>query len=344
MTAGRYPSMVFGGSFWTGSTDQGLREGFRALGWRIQDIDYRALAGSGSGSLVERVAGRLLRERAKAIYRQQLIRTCERLRPDVFFAVKGWALDVETLREIKARVGRTAVFYPDVDFSHEGVQLEVLQSFDHIVTSKSYHLPYLKGLNLRGSVGFVPHGYSSAAHRPAYRTIGEQEMTADVRHIGNFSAYKHAWTSALHTGLPDCDLRIIGNRWRGTVPDGLIDYDETLNAEYARAIQTARINLAVHYGKTASGWEDLVSTRSFEIPACGGFMLHIDNAEIREYFTPGVEIDVFSTPEEMIDKCRFYLAAPDTRAKMIARASERCVPAYSYDRRAEQIASIVGAT
>ena len=66
-------------------------------------------------------------------------------------------------------------------------------------------------------------------------------------------------------------------------------------------------------------------------------MLHIDNDEVREYFKPGKEIDVFSTPEELADKIQFYLARPELREKMIDRAYARCVPSYGYVRRAVEI-------
>ncbi len=94
-------------------------------------------------------------------------------------------------------------------------------------------------------------------------------------------------------------------------------------------------------GQVSSDWADMVSTRTFEIPACRGFMLHVDNEEIREFYKPGVEIDVFASPEELADKIKFYLRRPDLRAKMIERAFQRCVPNYSYIARARYISSFL---
>ena len=70
-------------------------------------------------------------------------------------------------------------------------------------------------------------------------------------------------------------------------------------------------------------------------------MLHIDNEEVRELFTPGVEIDVFSTAEELSEKVRFYLGRPDLREKMIERAYARAVPHYGYAERASTISRII---
>jgi spore maturation protein CgeB len=86
-----------------------------------------------------------------------------------------------------------------------------------------------------------------------------------------------------------------------------------------------------------------VSIRTFEIPACKGFMLHIDNDEIRTVYDVGREIDVFATPAELAKKIEYYLANPSKRGAMVESAYTRCVPAYSYRSRAEAILSAVSA-
>ncbi len=67
----------------------------------------------------------------------------------------------------------------------------------------------------------------------------------------------------------------------------------------------------------AESWEDLVSTRTFDIPTCKGFMLHIDNPEVRELFEPGREIDLFASEDALIAKIEHYLARAMLRGEMI---------------------------
>lgn len=165
---------------------------------------------------------------------------------------------------------------------------------------------------------------------------------ADCLYVGNYSPHKLNWLLALRRGLPAISLMIVGAGWRdavrGTELDPCYLGHGLIGDAYARAVQTARVNLALHGGpKGARGWEDLVSTRSFEIPACRGFMLHIDNEEIRSLFTPEQEIGVFSTQSGLCEKLAYYLERPELRAAMIERAFARCVPAYSYDARAVEI-------
>jgi spore maturation protein CgeB len=109
---------------------------------------------------------------------------------------------------------------------------------------------------------------------------------------------------------------------------------------FARVVEHSRINLAVHHGDAGSahGWEDKVSTRTFEIPACGGFMLHVDNDEVRSLYEPGREIDTFSGEEQLLERIAYYLANEQQRATLKEAAYARCVPAYSLTERAAAVA------
>ncbi|SIT58122.1 hypothetical protein BQ8794_50224 [Mesorhizobium prunaredense] len=342
----RTKCMLFGGNFWTGSTDQGLRDGFRETGWLVQDVDYGYIVGGPVQSRLSKVVSRVSFRARIRDYHRRLIEDCESLKPDVLFTVKGWSLTPELLARFKGMGTKIICFYPDFHFNHQGIDVQSLKQFDMFVSSKSFHMAYLTELGMGDRAHFVPHGYCSAAHLPLSREIREQDYDADIGYIGNHSPAKQRWLVGLKHAAPELDIKIMGHRWESELSGAdrdLVKAGIPMSLRYSDAIQKARINVAVHLGRTAGSgeWEDLVSTRSFEIPACGGFMLHVDNPEIREYFTPGREIDVFSTVEELADKCRFYLHRPELRREMIGRAYQRCVPAYSYARRAAEISDLI---
>lgn len=333
-------TVVFAGSFWTGSTENGLSAGFRKLDWTIQEIDLRDHFDAG-GPLWRRVAGRLTKRFNRAIYEAAVEAACRHLKPDILFTVKGSHLTRPTLDRVRDLGAQIVCFWPDYHFGYPDLDVDALLDSDLFITSKSFQMPWLAERGLKGRSAFVAHGYNPAAHAPVLKEVSESDYTADIRYIGNHSPHKQAWIEELDRRLPDANLRVVGNRWRRALGKGtaarIVEADQYMAASYALAVQTARINIAVHFGKAANGWEDLVSTRTFEIPACGGFMLHIDNDEVREYYDVGREIDVFTTPEELADKCRFYLANDETRRRMAQRGYERCVPRYSQDNRAREI-------
>ena len=334
----RSPTMVFAGSFWPGGTERGLADGFRSLGWAVQEVDRREYIVNAGRSIVARFASSALRSTAAQSYWQKVLSSCQALKPDVFVTVKGVGISGDLLRRIKEAGVRTVMYYPDYHFNHPGLLKESFGVYDLFITTKSFQTKYLESLLGKAKTAYVPHGYVAAVHRPIFDAVTEKDYRADLLYPGNHSFYKQKWLEGALTLLPELSVEIIGNRWRENAATDALSRckmpGERIGIAYAQAIQRARINIAVHFGPASNGWEDLVSTRTFEIPACKGFMLHIDNEEVREFFEPGEEIDVFSTPEELADKIRFYLARPEVREKMIGRAYTRAVPAYSYIARA----------
>lgn len=335
--------MVFAGEFWAGASGRGLSEGFRDLGWAVQEIDLRDFLARPGKDLLLRLASRLTRTTYQ-IYREKLLDECRTLKPDVFLTIKGVGITSDLLRRIEETGTRTVMYYPDLHFDYPGVSVKSFCEYDLFITTKTFHVNYLEELLGANRVAYVPHGYSGNVHRPPYADMTEADFHAHVLYAGNHSTYKQQWIEEAVSSLPDATLQLVGNRWRESVADGPLArcavLGERIGLGYAEAIQTSCINIAIHFGP-AAGWEDRVSTRTFEIPACRGFMLHIDNDEVREFFEPGVEIDVFATPEELADKIRFYLAKPELRSQMIQRAYQRCVPAYSYGARAQEVADLL---
>ena len=333
--------MVFAGEFWAGASGLGLADGFRKQGWFVQTVDQDRYVGNFGRSYLARGMRRITDKWAAEAFRQEILSACELLKPDLFMTIKGIHVEANMLEKIRSLGTKTAIFYPDVDFAHANVAFDSFKHYAHILTTKKFHLEPLRQSLAPEKVDFVHHGYSSAVHRPVFSGLTEADTTADVLHVGTYSPYKEQWLAPIVERLPGVSLNIIGDQWQEAVagrPIAKAVYGKGIvGVGYPIAIQTAKINVAILYGPTASGWQDSVSTRSFEIPACRGFMLHIDNDEIRSLYTVGEEIDVFASSEELVDKIRFYLAQPDLRANMVARAYQRCVPAYSYDARAMEI-------
>ena len=83
--------------------------------------------------------------------------------------------------------------------------------------------------------------------------------------------------------------------------------------------------------------------RSFEIPACGAFMLAERTEEHLALFREDEEAVFFGTPEEMLDKVRYYLAHDEIRRR-IAEAGHARVTAggHTYLDRLREIVRAAG--
>ena len=331
-------AMLFAGDWWPGSTEGGLVLGFRESGWDTRTLDRRRYF-LVSRSLALRALARLTNRFSRVAYNAAIIKAAKDNPPKAFFTVKGVDIFPETLRTLRALGIVTVNYYPDVAFEHAGLSGPSLGEYDLFFSTKSFHIANERDTPVRGHLEMLHHGYVSNVHYPHLADLDERAYAVDCCYVGCWSPNKQDVLMNLVSLIPDVDLKILGPGWqqraRGTLLERHIANEVVYGDDYARAIQTARINLAFHYGRAGSqGWQDLVSTRTFEIPACKGFMLHIDNPEVRSLFDCGSEIDCFSSPEELAQKVKFYLARSELRRACIERAYARCVPAYSYEARA----------
>lgn len=341
MTARLPVRAVFASEFWPGASARGLVPGFRDRGWLVDEVDVSHYL-KPRPSLAGRIEGRLRRRQSLAAFQQAIIDSVDRHDARVFITVKGVGVEASTLRKLRKRGVFLLNYYPDNQFND--TPIELLANYDLVVTTKSFQVAELSGTLSAERVGFLHHGYSPEHHRPI--ATSEKQRDVDILYIGNASQAKAEFLIALAAALPEARMRVIGDRWltfaRGTALEPAIVGQVLHGDYYAGEIARAKIVLAVHMGvDRRTGFEDLVSTRTFEIPACGGFMLHVDNPEVRSLFAVPGEVDTFATAAELVDKVHYWLAHPEERQAVAARGHARAVPAYSYVKRANELARMV---
>lgn len=69
--------------------------------------------------------------------------------------------------------------------------------------------------------------------------------------------------------------------------------------------------------------KNATSMRTFEIPCMGGFMLHERSIELGQYFPVGEACDDFGSKDELVAKCRYWLADPAGRKRIAEAGRER---------------------
>jgi spore maturation protein CgeB len=86
-----------------------------------------------------------------------------------------------------------------------------------------------------------------------------------------------------------------------------------------------------------------IKGRTFEVPGSGGFLLTDQVAYLEDYLTPGEEIGVFDSPEDLVAQVRWWLEHEDERASAADAGYRRVREEHTYDHRFTEIFNRVGA-
>ncbi len=257
----------------------------------------------------------------------KIVKAVSRQPYDVLWIDKGLMIRPDALVRARGiRPGMRLVTYSPDDMMNPQNQtkryLGHLPLHDLVVTTKSYNVQELTELGARNAL-FVGNAYDPELHRPMSLTPEEQtRFASEVGFIGVFEEERAAsMTRAAQDGIP---ITVHGPGWarcRKVHPNLKVDENFLQGADYTRAVNASRINL----GFLRKVNRDLQTTRSIEIPACGAFMLAERTDEHLELFEEGVEAEFFDSDDEMIEKCRFYLANEDRRLEVARAGLARCV-------------------
>ena len=102
----------------------------------------------------------------------------------------------------------------------------------------------------------------------------------------------------------------------------------------------SRINLNITMRPIATG----LSLRLFDVCGCGGFLLTNYQEELPELYEPGVEVETFSSPEEMLDKAAWYLEHEEERSAIARAAYERTKAEHTIEKRVAEMIRIINST
>jgi spore maturation protein CgeB len=105
---------------------------------------------------------------------------------------------------------------------------------------------------------------------------------------------------------------------------------------------TSRVN--INLTDSSQAGEAQIKGRTFEVPACGGFLLTGWAQELEAYFEPGREVAVFRDTDELVDKSRFYLDHEESRRQIALAGYQRTVAEHTYERRLSELIRSMGLT
>jgi spore maturation protein CgeB len=154
----------------------------------------------------------------------------------------------------------------------------------------------------------------------------QQEFGSDVVFAGHMEPdlRVESLTNAVRAGLK---CRIFGGtaEWKSALPRDVYTAVKPIfyarGADYRRVLSASKIATCFF-----SRWNrDQYTTRSWEIPACGAFLLSERTPAMQEFYREGKEAEFFDGPEEFMDKVKFYLNKDAARKRIAAAGYARVI-------------------
>ena len=266
-------------------------------------------------------------------FNQEIVELCEKLKPDLVFAIKGMIIKESTLSRLNRMDIKTANWFLENLFiePYKTWLSKNYGNFDYFFTCDSSFLDYFPSTS-KTEVIYVPVGID-----PSYYKLGEltekdrKKYSCDVCFVG--APYPERIEAMEY--IKDLDLKIFG--WKGWNKTGLKNlYFGSLNSkEMAKLYNCAKIciNMVVQPLVNA------VNLKTFEILAAGGFELMEYHKDMDNLFRVGDEIAVFQDKKDLREKILFYLANYELRRSITLAGHQRVLKEHTLDKRVKLMLS-----
>ena len=316
--------ILYIGQLWEGGTALERMKVLNGLGHETVAFDVAPFA-AGSSRLLQSVAWRLNAGPVVDKMNRALRQEADGLQGVTHIWVdKGVWVYPETLQHLKKVTGARAIHYtPDSQIVSQRSRhfMSSIPLYDALVTTKEWEVDAYKEAGAR-QVILTYQGYDSRFFPRKARESERAVFDSDVCFVGHTQKHYAGRLQALSS--LNIRLRIWGDAWpgyaekypwaQGIVARGL------WGESYPIALACAKIGLGLlgkHIPETST-------TRTFEIPAMGTFLLAERTTLHQGLFEEGKEADFFSSDEEMLDKTRFYLTHEDARMRIASAGRARC--------------------
>ncbi len=252
-----------------------------------------------------------------------LVAAARRTAPDIVLVGKGAYFSRATLRRVREVTGAVMVNWaPDDPFNRANSTRDLIESiplYDLYVCTKRAVIDDVVRAGCARAI-YVRFGYKPDLHfpEPPATTEEHRRFDCDLMFIGGGDADRVPYFDALVRDLPELNLNLYGGYWDRYPALRRYWRGNAVGRDFRLAVGGAKI--CVNLVRRANRDDHVM--RTFELPACGGFMLAERTDAHQELFAEDREAAFFSTPDELVAKVRQWLIRDDDR-RTIANAAHR---------------------
>lgn len=299
--------------------------------------------------LLDRVAIKLRRNsptknRQKRVA-EGLVNLCSKNRFDVVLVMAQNYIARETLDEIRgsSKTPPLLIYHSHDNNFAPGILkptdfFETLKMYDFVFTTKSKSVERYRQMG-QDSAYFLASAFEPSIHHPIANECSiYANKLFDVTFIGTYDQSRTKYLEAVGWNR----LHVWGDFWTR-----FGEYSKHREQINPRAIYDFEFADVTSHSRLALGLlreeaDDLHTTRTFEIPACGAAQVAPRNAEILTFFEEDSEIICFDSPEELRDKVQYYIKNDWKRAQIARKGYERCLrDRHTYLDRVNEMFNIV---
>jgi spore maturation protein CgeB len=276
-----------------------------------------------------------------------LVKTVANINPDIVVFYRALPITSATIKKLASThpkhilvcYNNDNAFGPIGNKAYWRLYKETIPFYDLHLAYRPSDVPFL-------NVGPAVHVLQPHNLPWLHRVVPQTERTgweSDICFLGHFEPDRRKnELDTLMRKVP-AHYRLHGSLWAENstgMPWKGMPTHELQGEEYVRALNGSKIALVFF-----STWNaDTFTRRVFEIPACGTMMLSQRTDAMLDLYAENLEAVYFDSPEELVDKARYYLKHDDARRKIAAAGHKRCLESgYDiYSRMQEWIAVVEG--
>jgi spore maturation protein CgeB len=268
------------------------------------------------------------------IMNRRLIGAVQAFHPDVILILKGETISYESLLTLKALNVPLVSWWVDSPFSSP-MPIKYFEFFDMVYMFDKECITDLAAQGIK-HVMYLPCACDQTTYFP--QSLSPSDYPGLNCTIGFIATYYPERTALLRQ-MKGLDIGLWGDGWDAAnelneLPYGSWRGRRITADDAAKVYNLAKICPNVHHSQTRFGG---LNTRTFEIPAAGGFEL-VDNVPgLEENFDIGREIIAYSSPDEFHELTEHYLSHPSDRTAVIERGHARVMQDHTYKQRLEVI-------
>ena len=281
---------------------------------------------------------------------RDIVAAAERERPDVFWADKLLGLWPTTLDKLRAMGVSTVSYMIDNAFGPRRdpgwrLYMKDIPHFDLHVVQRDKNIADYRERGARDVIK-IQTAYEPTIHFPVEGVWGDKDRALHGERGVSFIGTSYDDRPAFLTRLwRECGFPVVisGDRmWKerldAEAAKALYTGGELYGKDYREAIWRSKINLSFI---THSNQDEFVH-KSFEIAACGGFLLAERSAGHEARFVEGEEAVFFTGFAECAEKIAMYLPDEAARGRIAAAGRDRAVrDGYSNDAQMAKIVEVL---